>query len=45
MIDGLRPNYNDGSWPSCYTKTNFDEKLVHLTYILSLCAFGELKRS
>ncbi|XP_075650143.1 ribonuclease 2-like [Castanea sativa] len=25
---GLWPDYNDGSWPACCTKSNFEEKLI-----------------
>ncbi|KAL4596808.1 hypothetical protein ACB092_12G190000 [Castanea dentata] len=28
MIVGLWPDYNDGSWPACCTKSNFEEKLI-----------------
>lgn len=28
MADGLWPDYNDGTWPACCTKKNFDEKEV-----------------
>lgn len=27
-IHGLWPDYNDGSWPACCTRSNFDEKLI-----------------
>ncbi|KNA04473.1 hypothetical protein SOVF_199410 [Spinacia oleracea] len=27
-IHGLWPDYNDGTWPSCCTKSNFDEKEI-----------------
>ncbi|GMN50164.1 hypothetical protein TIFTF001_019322 [Ficus carica] len=27
-IHGLWPDYNDGTWPSCCTKENFDEKEI-----------------
>lgn len=27
-IHGLWPDYNDGSWPACCTRTNFDEKEI-----------------
>merc|ERR1712071_87435 len=27
-IHGLWPNYNDGTWPACCTRSNFDEKEI-----------------
>lgn len=39
FIDGLWPDYNDGTWPACCSKSNFDEKQVLL---LSL-ALGEFE--
>lgn len=27
-VDGLWPDYNDGTWPACCTRDNFDEKEV-----------------
>jgi len=28
IIDGLWPDYNDGTWPSCCTKSRFDPNEV-----------------
>lgn len=27
-IDGLWPDYNDGTWPACCTRSDFNEKEV-----------------
>lgn len=31
--DGLWPDYNDGTWPSCCTESEFDEKEVHCAFV------------
>ena len=28
LVDGLWPDYNDGSWPSCCYRSDFNEKEV-----------------
>lgn len=33
FVDGLWPDYNDGTWPACCTHAAFNEKEVPLTCI------------
>lgn len=35
VADGLWPDYNDGTWPACCTRSDFDEKEV-IFYVIQV---------
>ena len=37
MADGLWPDYNDGTWPACCTRSSFDIKEVLVLLSTEIC--------